>query len=117
MVIRRQSLKLSILVEADNTDLHGCDSITDVAWNSEQELVLAGANSCIRFNQTLAGATIRFWDSDTRTSCDFNGSASSVDGNGSINITSAYKQSSDFTGTTLKLSASNGCRFIKVRAN
>lgn len=101
---------------ASNTTPAGCNSVTDVVWGSIEELTLSGANSCIRFDQALAGSTVQFWDSDTNTSCDFNGSVSSIDGSGSINITSNYKQSSDFTGTTLKLSATNRCQFIKVRA-
>ncbi|WP_035016285.1 right-handed parallel beta-helix repeat-containing protein [Catenovulum agarivorans] len=97
------------------TDPSGCDSSVSVNWNSKTEITLAGA-TCVDFGQSLSGENVQFWDSDANSSCNFRGSVSSIDGSGSLEITSNYVSSSSFSGTTLQLVANNGCEFIKVRA-
>ncbi|RDV27545.1 hypothetical protein DXV75_05835 [Alteromonas aestuariivivens] len=106
----------SSLAVTVNASSGACSSTTDITWDTRTEVQLSGSDSCIRFDRDLTGSTVQFWDSDTNTSCDFNGTASSVDGTGSIVIDATYKQSSDYTGTVLQLTPSNGCQFIKVRA-
>nr|WP_081754283.1 BNR-4 repeat-containing protein [Catenovulum agarivorans] len=95
---------------------NGCSSTTTIPWDARTEVTLSGASPCIEFNRNLSGETVQFWDSDANSSCDFRGTISSVDGSGSLNINANYKQESDFTGTLLKLTSTNSCQFIKVRA-
>ncbi|WP_111980414.1 BNR-4 repeat-containing protein [Algibacillus agarilyticus] len=109
-----QKYKIVNVNEVENSN--GCSSTTDVTWNSKTEVTLSASDSCIRFDRDLSGATVQFWDSDTNTACDFNGSVFSVDGSGTIDISATYKQSSDFSGSILMLAPSNNCQFIKVRA-
>jgi hypothetical protein len=104
----------TIPVTVNPAQINDCSSTVNVPWNTRTEVSLSGNNSCIRFDRNLNGNTVQFWDSDTNN-CDFRGTVSSVDGNGTLGINSNYKQSGDFTGTTLKLAPSNSCRFIKVR--
>lgn len=95
----------------------GCSSITDIPWKLRTEVALSGSDSCIRFNRDLAGESMQFWDSDTNSACEFRGSITSVDGAGSLSISTNYVSFSGFSGTTLKLSPSApSCSFIKVRA-
>lgn len=91
------------------------NGVHNVTQGERTEIAL-GNKTCLRFNLGLKGKTLQVWDSDTRTSCDFRGTVESVDGSGSVSVTSNYKQSSDFTGRTIKLTPSNGCKFVKVRS-
>ncbi|KMT65108.1 hypothetical protein [Catenovulum maritimum] len=100
---------------ANNTDPTGCDSTISINWNSKTEITLSGA-TCIDFGQNLSGENVQFWDSDTNPSCDFRGSISSIDGSGSVEMTSKYTSSNGFTGTILQLASNNSCSYIKVRA-
>ena len=95
----------------------GCSSYVNVSFGARTELTLSNG-VCARFNSNLAGSTLQFWDSDTNSSCDFRGQATSVDGSGSATINSNYVSVSNITGTLLKFanSAGNSCRYIKVRA-
>ena len=93
-----------------------CSSIIDVEFRARTELVLSGSDTCVRFDQDLSGKKTQFWDSDTNSSCDFRGSITAVDGSGSLSISSNYASFDGFTGTTFKISPSNGCSFIKARA-
>ncbi|WP_016956493.1 right-handed parallel beta-helix repeat-containing protein [Catenovulum agarivorans] len=97
------------------TDPSGCDSTVSVSWNTKTEVTLAGA-TCVDFGQDLSGENLQFWDSDANSSCDFRGSVSSINGSGSLDITSNYVSVSSFSGTLLQLVANNGCDYIKVRA-
>lgn len=106
----------SIIVKVNAASSGECSSTTSISWDTRTEVVLNGNSSCVQFDNDLSGEVVQFWDSDENSSCNFNGTISSVDGNGSISMTSTYKQSSDFTGKILKFTPSNGCQYIKVRA-
>jgi endoglucanase len=95
----------------------GCSSYVNVSFGTRTELTLSNG-ICARFDSNLAGSTLQFWDSDTNSSCDFRGLATSVDGTGSATISSNYVSVSNITGTLLKFtnSAGNNCRYVKVRA-
>lgn len=93
-----------------------CSSIIDVPWNSRSEVTLNGNESCLRFDRNLSGERLQVWDSDTNPSCDFRGSVTSVDGSGSVNISSNYVAVGGFSGTTLKFTSTSNCSFVKVRA-
>lgn len=95
-----------------NTDGGSCTNIT---FRDRAEINLASA-SCVTFDVSLVGKRLAVWDSDTNSSCDFRGNVTSVDGSGSLNVTSNYANSTSFSGSTINLAASNGCQFVKVRA-
>ena len=86
-----------------------------VAWNTQTEIDLSKA-ACVSFGRELQGSTVQFWDSDLNTSCDFRGSAASVDGVGSVQISTNYAASNLLTGSSIKFTASNQCKYVKVRA-
>lgn len=95
----------------------GCAATINVPWGARTEVSLPSPGSCIDFGQELTGETVQFWDSDTNSSCNFVGLVSSVDGTGSLTISSNYVSSNSFSGTTLKLEPSSpACPYIKVRA-
>lgn len=90
-------------------------SCQNYSGNDRQEFNLASQN-CIRIAGGLSGKTVQLWDSDTNPSCNFRGSVASTDGNGQLVVDGNYERTDVFTGTTLKLTASNGCRFVKLRS-
>jgi hypothetical protein len=92
----------------------GGDSCQSYSGKSRAEINLS-ASSCVTFSGGLNGKTLQFWDSDTNSSCNFRGTISSSDGNGSISINKNYIKATGFTGTTLNFDSSNSCDFIKVR--
>lgn len=102
---------------ASSINSSGCSSYVDVVWDLRTELTLT-ATSCVRFSRNLSGASVQLWDSDTNTSCDYRGTVNSVDGAGSLSITSNYVTTSALTGTLLKFTpaAGSSCNFIKLRA-
>lgn len=93
-----------------------CADVTEIAWKQKSEVVLTASKSCIRFDRDLSGKTLQFWDSDANSSCDFRGNVSSVDGAGIALVSSNYAVSKKLTGSTVQFTASNGCKFIKIRA-
>lgn len=64
---------------------------------------------------SLAGKKLQIWRSSTNRSCDFRGTVTSIDGSGSLAITSNFGDSDTFTGSKIRLSPNNGCKFVKVR--
>jgi len=100
---------------SSNGSNQGCSSYTNVAWNVKTEVTLNGGSKCLRFDRDLNGKTVQFWDSDSNTSCDFRGTAVSVDGSGSLNINSNYVSGQTFTGRVLKLNANPACDYIQVK--
>jgi hypothetical protein len=94
-----------------NTGGGDCQSYSG---NGRVELNLS-SSTCVTFSGGLSGKSVQMWDSDTNSSCNFRGTVSSTDGNGSLTVNSNYKKYTNFTGTTLNFAASNGCKYIKVR--
>jgi len=94
----------------------GCSSYVDVPWNQRTEVAISNS-ICARFDRGLSGSSLQFWDSDTNTSCDYRGTATSVDGTGSVSINGNYVTGA-VTGTTLKFTAAAGssCNYLKLRA-
>ena len=94
-----------------------CASYINVVFGARTEVTLA-SGAFLRFSKNLNGETLQFWDSDTNTSCDYRGTATSVGGSGSLNINSNYVSGTGFTGTDIKLTnaAGNSCKYVKVRA-
>lgn len=72
--------------------------------------------NCIDFAGGLSGKTVQVWDSDSNPTCNFRGSVTASNGSTQLLVDSNYKSASGFTGNTLRLVASNGCRFVKLRA-
>jgi hypothetical protein len=83
---------------------------------SRQEIDLRGTN-CLDFPFNLAPKTLQVWDSDLNSSCNFRGEVRSANGSGTLNISKNYHSSESLTGTKIEFDASNGCRFVKIRAH
>lgn len=98
----------------DNGD-SSCANYVDIAWNLRTEVTLS-AGTCVRFTQDLAGETLQVWDSDANSSCDFRGSITSVDGAGSVSVTSNYLSSNALSGKIFSLAPNNNCAYVKLRA-
>lgn len=110
------TMALTVKASSGNTNSGNNCSVIPVQWDTRTEITLSGSTQCIAFDRDLSGKTVQFWDSDDNTSCNYRGSINSVNGTGTVNITSNYQSSSNFTGATLKLTPNNGCQFIKLRA-
>ena len=102
-------------VEPEDPELIEPGTCQIYTGNSKQEIDLS-ISHCILFDSELSNKTLAFWDSNANDSCDFRGTISSADGNGSVNVTGNYVASSNFTGTTLVFTPNNSCQYIKVRA-
>jgi hypothetical protein len=92
-----------------------CNGTQAVAWDVKTEVQLAN-NDCISFTNDLANEILQAWDSDTNTSCDFRGTIESIDGAVSITMDGNYESISSLSGKTFKITPSNNCQYIKVRA-
>ena len=82
--------------------------------NGKQELNLS-TTTCVELPANLNGKTLSVWDSDSNGSCDFRGSVSSVNGNGSLAITSNYVTTATMSGTKIRFDANNGCKYVQMR--
>lgn len=93
-----------------------CSGTKIVNWNTKTEIDLSETN-CISFDRDLGNETLQAWDSDENNACNFRGEIASTD-NSSVadTITANYQVVSNLSGTTFKLSPSNNCQYIKVRA-
>jgi len=102
---------------ASSVPAAGCASYIDVPWDARTEVTLT-ANSCVRFDRSLAGNNLQVWDSDTHSSCDYRGTATSVDAQSSLAITGNYAASSGLKGTIFKFTpaAGSSCNYLKLRA-
>ncbi|MGR5096517.1 hypothetical protein ACPV5O_19220 [Vibrio maritimus] len=92
-----------------------CTTTAQYAWGSKMEIDLS-LTECIALDRDLAGKNVQVWDSDSNDSCDFRGTLSSIDGNGSMNISSNYVSGSAITGTTITFTSDNNCQYVKFRA-
>lgn len=95
--------------------LEGCEVITNYSWKDKHEVIIS-ANGCLQTDRDLDGKTVQAWDSDENSSCDFRGTISSVDGTGSINVTSNYVDGKTLTGSLVQFVSNNGCNYLKFRA-
>jgi hypothetical protein len=88
----------------------------DIPWGQRTEVTISHS-ICARFDRSLSGSSLQFWDSDTHKTCDYRGTATSVDGTGSVNINGNYVTGA-VTGTKLKFTAAAGssCNYLKLRA-
>jgi hypothetical protein len=102
-------------VDPDPVDPGSCVNTINVPWNARTEVTLS-AGACLKFDRDLTNETVQVWDSDANSSCDFRGTFASVDGSGSMSITSNYASSKPFSGTTLQVQAGYSCDYVKVRA-
>jgi hypothetical protein len=102
-------------VDPDPVDPGSCSNTISVPWNSRTEVTLS-AGTCLKFNSDLSNETLQFWDSDANSSCNFRGTFKSVDGSGSMTISSNYASGKPFTGTTLQVQEGYSCNYVKVRA-
>jgi hypothetical protein len=102
---------------AASSSASGCSSYIDIVWDLRTEITLS-ATSCVRFDRNLSGANLQLWDSDTNSACDYRGTVASVDGSGSLAISSNYVTSASLTGSVLAFTndAGNSCPYIKIRA-
>ncbi|MGJ8691723.1 MAG: right-handed parallel beta-helix repeat-containing protein [Thalassotalea sp.] len=93
-----------------------CSGKKTVTWNTKTEINIASTN-CIKFDRDLGNETLQAWDSDTNSACNFRGEIASTD-NPSVaeTITANYQVVSNLSGSTFKLSPTNNCQYIKVRA-
>lgn len=73
-------------------------------------------NNCVQFDANLAGKTLAVWDSDANSACDFRGNLISIDGSGVLNVPDNYESATNLTGAKLRIESSNGCKFLKIRA-
>ena len=101
--------------EPETPENNNCSTTINVPWDSRTEVTLK-AGTCLKFNKSLAGNTVQFWDSETNSSCNFRGTFASVDGNGSFKVTSDYAAYKSYTGTTLQVQPGYSCNYVKVRA-
>ncbi|QKX16995.1 right-handed parallel beta-helix repeat-containing protein [Microbulbifer sp. YPW1] len=92
-----------------------CSTIITIPWDQRTEVTLQ-AGACVQFDRDLSGESLQVWDSDANPSCDFRGTITSVDGSGSLAVSSNYASSNGFSGTTLKYQPNNGCYYVKTRA-
>lgn len=96
---------------SNNANTH-CTFIKDGAGKQEINL---NKTTCLRFASNLKRKQLSVWDSD-KQSCDFKGSLTSINGKGSLNVSSNYDATRAITGTKLSVQAKNGCQFLQVRA-
>ena len=73
-------------------------------------------NNCVQFDANLAGKTLAVWGSDANSTCDFRGNLISIDGSGVLNVPDNYEAATNITGNKVKIEPSNGCKFLKIRA-
>ncbi|CAH0528813.1 hypothetical protein VHP8226_02840 [Vibrio hippocampi] len=92
-----------------------CGTTAQYVWSSKMEIDLSQAE-CITLDNDLKGKTVQIWDSDTNDSCDFRGTLVSVDGAGSVNVSSNYVSSTAMMGSIIKFSPNNNCQYVKFRA-
>ncbi|MCM2680738.1 right-handed parallel beta-helix repeat-containing protein [Echinimonas agarilytica] len=93
-----------------------CAGTVDIVWSEKTEVDLT-SNDCIRFDRDVAGETVQAWDSDANNSCDFRGEIESLENSSVVEtMSSNYHAFSTLSGTTFKLSATNNCSYLKVRA-
>ena len=85
--------------------------------NTKYEIDLSNYD-CVEFNQNLNGRRLAVWDSDVANACDYRGSLSSANGEGSLVVPDNYEATRSVTGTIFNVSNSSGnnCRLLKVRA-
>lgn len=93
----------------------GCDAVAQYSWGQKMELDLSQA-ACLAIDRDLTGKTVQVWDSDANSNCDFRGTLSSVDGSGSISVTSNYVSGNTLSGKLVKFSARNNCQYVKFRS-
>jgi len=72
-------------------------------------------STCVDFGANLENKTLQIWDSDENSSCNFRGTAVSIDGAGSVEITSNYIASNDISGQKIHFTSNNGCPYVKVK--
>jgi hypothetical protein len=101
--------------EPEVPDTGSCTTTINIPWNARTEVTLS-AGACLKFDRDLSNETVQMWDSDTNSSCDFRGTFTSVDGSGSLTVSSNYTSAKPFSGTTLQVASGYSCSFVKVRA-
>ncbi|MDZ4260821.1 MAG: right-handed parallel beta-helix repeat-containing protein [Pseudomonadota bacterium] len=111
------SIASSSSAAASSINSSGCSNYIDVVWELRTELTVS-QSTCVRFDRNLAGKNVQVWDSDTQTSCDYRGSAVSINGSGSLTINSNYVVTTALSGTTIKFTpaAGSSCNYLKIRA-
>jgi len=92
-----------------------CSVITNYNWKDKQEVSIS-SHGCLQVDRDLSGKTIQVWDSESNSSCDYRGAVVSVDGTGSIDVTSNYVSTKGLSGTLVQFIGNNDCDFLIFRA-
>ncbi|MGR5002082.1 hypothetical protein [Vibrio celticus] len=92
-----------------------CSAITNYNWGEKQEVSIS-SDGCLQVDRDLNGKTIQVWDSESNSSCDYRGTVVSVDGVGSIDVTSNYIATKGLSGTLVQFVSNNDCGFLIFRA-